>query len=233
MQEIISTIKSMLNSAGYGPVSIAFSFVLGTLSAIASACCTLPLMGAVAGYSITQDDNRQKALQSALFFMAGAVAALLVIGWIIIFFGQSAIRVSGGYWKIAAGSIALLFGIGSLRLFPFAIPKLPFITSGNKSSTLVSGFSGMIFGGTIVVTSLPCNPGIFIILGAAVLEKHIIWAFTNLFAYAIGFSAPLSGLVLGLSFGKSAMRLQKTEKIVRTAAGILLIATAFYLFYTY
>jgi cytochrome c biogenesis protein CcdA len=233
MQDIISTIKSMLESAGYGPVSIGFSFLLGALSAIASACCTLPLLGAVAGYSIIQDGNRQKALQSALFFIAGAVVALMAIGWIIIFFGQTAIRVSGDYWKIAGGSIALLFGIGSLRLFPFALPKLPFKTSGNKSGTLVSGFSGMIFGGTIVVTSLPCNPGIFIILGAAVLEKHTIWALTNLFAYAIGFSAPLAGLVLGLSFGKSTIRLQKTEKIVRTAAGILLIATAMYLFYTF
>lgn len=233
MQEAIAAIKSMLNSAGYGPVSIAFSFVLGILSVIASACCTLPLVGAVAGYSLIQDDNRQKALQSALLFVAGAVAALMAIGSVIIFFGQTAIRVSGDYWKIAGGSIALLFGIASLRLFPFAFPKLPFITSGNKSRTLVSGFSGMIFGGTIVVTSLPCNPGIFIILGAAVLEKHTVWALTNLFAYAIGFSVPLSALVFGLSFGKNLVRLQKVEKIVRTAAGLLLIATAMYLFYSF
>jgi cytochrome c biogenesis protein CcdA len=233
MQEVIAAIKSMLNSAGYGPVSMAFSFVLGILSVIASACCTLPLVGAVAGYSLIQDDNRQKGLQSALLFIAGAVAALMAIGSVIIFFGQTAIRVSGEYWKIAGGSIALLFGIASLRLFPFALPKLPFITSGNKSSTFVSGFSGMIFGGTIVVTSLPCNPGIFIILGAAVLEKHAIWALTNLFAYAIGFSAPLSALVFGLSFGKSLVRLQKVEKVVRTAAGVLLIAVAMYLFYSF
>jgi cytochrome c biogenesis protein CcdA len=233
MQDIISTIKSMLDSAGYGPVSIGFSFLLGALSAIASACCTLPLLGAVAGYSIIQDNNRQKALQSALLFIAGSVAALMAIGWVIIFFGQSAIRVSGDYWKIAGGVIALLFGIGALRLFPFAFPKLPFMPSGNTSGTLVSGFSGMIFGGTIAVTSLPCNPGIFIILGAAVLEKHTVWALTNLLAYAVGFSAPLAALVFGLSLGKNMIRLQKAEKIVRTAAGILLIATALYLFYTF
>jgi cytochrome c biogenesis protein CcdA len=83
------------------------------------------------------------------------------------------------------------------------------------------------------VTSLPCNPGIFVILGAAVLEKHTVWALVNLFAYAIGFSFPLSALVFGLSFGKSLVRLQKAEEIVRTAAGLLLIAMAFYLFYTY
>jgi cytochrome c biogenesis protein CcdA len=233
MPEVIAAIKSMLDNAGYGPVSIAFSFVLGTLSAIASACCTLPLIGAVAGYSIAQNDNRPKALQSALLFMAGAVVALLAIGWIIIFFGQSAIRVSGGYWKIAAGAIALLFGIGSLQLFPFSLPKLPFIKLKEKSGAFVSGFSGVIFGGTIAVTSLPCNPGIFVILGAAVLEKHTLWAMINLFAYAIGFSAPLSALVFGLSFGTSVVRLQKAEKIVRTAAGLLLIAAAMYLFYSF
>jgi cytochrome c biogenesis protein CcdA len=233
MQDVIATIKSMLGSAGYSPLSFSFSFILGALSAVASACCTLPLMGVVAGYSITRDGNRQKALRSAFCFMAGVVVALLVIGWIIIIFGQSAIRVSGGYWKIAAGSIALLFGIGSLRLFPFSFPKLRSMTLTKRPGVILSGLSGVIFGGTIAVTSLPCNPGIFVILGAAVLEKHTFWAMMNLFAYAIGFSAPLSALVFGLSFGKSFARLQKVEKMVRIAAGLLLIAVALYLFYTY
>ncbi len=233
MQEVIATIKSMLNSAGYGPVSMTFSLVLGTLSAIASACCTLPLMGAVAGYSISREENRQRALQSALLFMAGVVAALLAIGWIIIFFGQSAIRVSGGYWKIAAGVIALLFGVSSLQLFPFPLPKFSVMNRAKKPGAVLSGFSGVTFGGAIAITSLCCNPGIFVILGAAVLEKHTLWAVTNLFAYAIGFSAPLSALVFGLSFGKSVIRLEKAEKIIRISAGILLIAAALYLFYSY
>jgi cytochrome c biogenesis protein CcdA len=270
MQELLVTIKSMINGSGYGPVSVVFSFVLGTLSAIASACCTLPLMGAVAGFSVSQNDNRQKALRSAVLFLLGAIAALMAIGCIVIFFGQSAIRVSGGYWKIAAGCIALVFGIGSLRLFPFTLPKmamknpaascgassipmeedncsrlptpkqalgkaqtLGFTKSVNKLGGVGSGLSGAIFGGTIVVTSLPCNPGIFVILGAAVLERHTLWALTNLFVYALGFGAPLSALVFGLSFGKSVLRMQKAEKIVRTAAGILLIVSAMYLFYTF
>jgi sulfite exporter TauE/SafE len=40
-------------------------------------------------------------------------------------------------------------------------------------------------------------------------------------------------LVLGLSLGKSLVRLQKTEKIIRISAGILLIAAGIYLFYSF
>ena len=230
MQEMIATIKSMLDSAGYGPLAIVFSLVLGILSAVGSACCTLPLIGAVAGVSMTRTSDRRTALWSTILFMAGVVVALLAIGWIFIFFGQAIIKISGDYWKIAAGCMTLLFGIGALRLFPFNFPKLKFSLGKDNSAAIVSGFSGMIFGGTIAVISLPCSPGIFIVLGAAVLEKHMLWAFSTLTAYAIGFSVPLSALVLGLSLGKGAVPLQKAEKVIRIVAGILLISISIYLF---
>jgi cytochrome c biogenesis protein CcdA len=211
-------------------MAIVFSLVLGILSAVGSACCTLPLIGAVAGVSMTRSSDRRTALWSTLQFMTGVIIALLAIGWLFVFFGQAIIKISGDYWKIAAGCMTLLFGIGALRLFPFTFPKLKFSFGNAHAAAIVSGFSGMIFGGTIAVTSLPCNPGIFIILGAAVLEQHLVWAFSNLTAYAIGFSLPLSALVYGLSLGKGAARLQKAEKVIRIAAGILLIAISFYLF---
>jgi cytochrome c biogenesis protein CcdA len=233
MHAMLTTIKSMLESAGYGPVALGFSLVLGILSAIASACCTLPLLGAVAGASIIGKEDGRTALSSALLFMTGAVFALLAIGVCILFFGQGVIKFSGDYWKIAAGCLALLFGIGALGLFPFKIPMPKFVTVGKKAGTVASGFSGFIFGGTIAISSLPCNPGIFIILGAAVLEKHILWAILTLAAFAIGFSAPLAALVFGLAFGISIVPLKGMEKVIRITAGILLIAVALYLFYSY
>ena len=233
MQEMIVTVKSMLNNAGFGPVSIAFSFALGVLSAIASACCTLPLVGAVAGLSLARKEDRRAALWSALLFTIGTVVVLLAIGGIVIFFGQGAIKITGSYWKIAAGCMALLFGIGTLGLFPFKLPSLKFIPAFNRQNVIVSGFSGLVFGGAIAVTSLPCNPGIFIILGAAVLENHTLWAILNLTAYAFGFGIPLSAIFLGFSFGKTVVRLQKAEKVIRILAGLLLIAAALYLFYSF
>ena len=145
MHAMLTAIKSMFENAGYGPVALGFSFVLGILSAIASACCTLPLLGAVAGASIIRKEDGRTALHSALLFMTGAVFALLAIGVCILFFGQGVIKFSGDYWKIAAGCLALFFGIGALGLFPFKISIPDFATAGKRSGTVVSGFSGLIW----------------------------------------------------------------------------------------
>jgi len=80
---------------------------------------------------------------------------------------------------------------------------------------------------------LPCSPGFFIVLGAAVLQKHLLWAFFNLVSYAIGFSVPIAALVFGFSLGQSAIRFQKAEKIIRITGGIVLVAVGINLFHSY
>ena len=52
--------------------------------------------------------------------------------------------------------------------------------------------------------------------------------FGILIAYAIGFSLPLAALMLGVSFGKSAIRLKKANTVIRLTAGVLLIGVGFY-----
>jgi len=233
MQEFLANVKAMFDSTGYGPVSIALAFLLGLLSAVASACCTLPLLGVLAGYSVVRREDRASVLRNGFLFMAGMVITVLVIGGVVVFAGQTIQKVSGNYWKIAAGCAAIAFGTGALDLFPFKLPKLKLLPARRNPAAVGSWVSGIVFGGAIAVSSLPCNPGVFIILGAAVLQKHVFWAFLNLSAYAIGFSAPLTMLVVGLSLGKSLVRLQKAEKIIRISAGILLIAAGIYLFYSF
>jgi cytochrome c biogenesis protein CcdA len=233
MQEMIASIKSLLEGAGFGPASVVFSFALGMVSAVASSCCSLPIIGAMAGYSISRKMDRREALMSGLLFMAGSILALLIIGMIVAVFGISTIRMSGGYWKIVAGAIALLFGMGTIGLFPFKMPKFHVPLPSTSSNSLVSGISGLAFGGAIAAITLPCSPGFFVVLGAAVLQKHVAWAFFNLFAYALGFSVPLSALIFGFSLGRSAIRFQKAEKAIRITGGIILIAVGIYLFYSY
>ncbi len=230
MQGLISSAKTLLESGGYGPMSFAFSLIVGILSAVASACCTLPIIGALAGYSVIRKEDRSSVLRSGLLFMAGSIVTLMAIGVLVLFAGHTIRDVSGNYWKIAAGCAALLFGIGALELFPFKLPKLNFLFARSDAARLWPGIAGIVFGGAIAISSLPCNPGIFIILGVAVLQQHTFWAIINLAAYAIGFSVPLTLLVFGLSLGKSLIILHKAEKIIRTIAGIALIAAGIYFF---
>ncbi|MHC4283792.1 MAG: hypothetical protein ACYSWZ_12585 [Planctomycetota bacterium] len=87
---------------------------------------------------------------------------------------------------------------------------------------------GLIVGGGIGFCSMPCNPGIYIVLGVTVLKEFNLWTIAILVAYAIGFSLPLAAIMLGVSFGKSIARAKKTVAAIRIVAGIILIAAGFY-----
>jgi len=77
--------------------------------------------------------------------------------------------------------------------------------------------------------SLPCNPGIFIVLGVIIIQGYNLWAVAILVAYAIGFSLPLAAIMLGVSLGTSVAKAKKAETAIRIVAGVLLIAAGFYI----
>lgn len=92
---------------------------------------------------------------------------------------------------------------------------------------------GLVLGGGVSAASLACNPGIFIIVSVAVLQGASLWMIGVPVAYAVGFSVPLTAVVLGVSFGRPAVRAQKAEAAIRIAAGVLLIIAGFYLLRTF
>jgi len=71
------------------------------------------------------------------------------------------------------------------------------------------------------------------VLGAAVLQGHTIWGMILMAAFAIGFSLPLSAILLGVSFGKVSIKAQKAEAAIRVIAGVLLVTVGFYLLITF
>jgi cytochrome c biogenesis protein CcdA len=85
----------------------------------------------------------------------------------------------------------------------------------------------------VAACSLPCNPGIFIVLGAAVLQGHALWAMALMAAFALGFSLPLGAILFGVSFGKASIKAQKADAAIRVVAGVLLVCSGFYLLLTF
>src|ERR1035437_8619838 len=101
-------VTETLQSASMGPTAVPLAFLLGLVSAVASACCTLPTMGMLVAYSGTRvDASRRTALTAALFFMLGTSLALIVLGFMAGFVGQAAQALLGRYWQIFAGGIAI------------------------------------------------------------------------------------------------------------------------------
>ncbi len=224
-----------LEQVGTSPMGLPLAFLLGLASAIASTCCTLPVFGAIIGYAGMQDTaDKRSNLLIACFFMIGTIIALLILGSVAGLRGQVAQSVLGNYWKIFAGIVAILVGLGSLNLLPFKIPGMKSGPVGNpKRGLLEAATVGLIMGGAVSVCSMGCNPGIFIILGVAVLQGYTLWMFGVLGAYAIGFSLPLAALMLGVSLGKSAIGFKKADFVIRLVAGVMLIVVGFYFLSTF
>lgn len=226
---------TVLEQMEVGPAALPVAFLVGLLSAVACTCCTLPVLGAVAGYSGTQKDRSHRAkLVAALSFMLGAVIATVILGAVAGFIGQVAQSTLGTYWKLLAGIIAIFVGLAALKLLPFKLPGL-IMSRGEsepKGVLRVAAF-GLIVGGGIGACSLPCNPGIVIVLGVAVLQGYTFWMIVMLIAYAIGFSLPLAGIMIGVSFGASSIKIKKAEAVVRIIAGVLLVCAGFYFLATF
>lgn len=226
---MIQQIMEKLQVVSSQPIGLIFALILGAASAVASTCCTLPALGLVAGYSGTQtQDTRRALVKSTLFFMTGTIIALMIIGAISGFVGQVAQNTLGNYWKVFAGIIAIILGLATLKLLPFNISLGNFDFSKLKQNRFGSILSGFVLGGIVAVSSLPCNPGIFIVMGAAILQGAVLWAMLLLGFYAVGFALPLGALVLGISLSRFSLASKGVDTAFRWIAGLILIAVGFY-----
>lgn len=222
-------INQSLESPTFSLAVLIAAFLLGLVSSVASACCTLPVLGAVVGYSGTRKAQSSRTmLIAALSFMVGTIIAIIILGSVAGFIGQVAQSTMGKYWKIFAGMVAIFFGLAALKLLPFKLPTKTIESKVQPRGLFTASVFGLVVGGGIGLCSLPCNPGIFVVLGVVVLQGYSLWAVTLLIAYAIGFSLPLAALMLGVSFGKMALRAKKVETAIRITAGVLLIGAGFY-----
>jgi cytochrome c biogenesis protein CcdA len=234
--EMLDSITNALKEVSTGPAALPLAFLLGLVSAVASACCTLPTMGMLVAYSGTREDtSRRTAFTSALSFMVGTSLALIVLGFVAGFVGQAAQALLGRYWQLFAGVIAVVLGLAALKLVPLKWPQFRRKTEAQSGGQSQVGtvIVGLLMGGGVAASSLPCNPGIFIILGASVLQGHAVWGMVLMAAFGVGFSLPLGVILLGISLGKSALNMRKAEVVVRTVAGVLLVCAGFYLLATF
>ncbi len=236
MAELLRWVTETLQAASMGPMALPLAFLLGLVSALASACCTLPAMGMLVAYSGTrQDVNRRASLSTAVWFLIGTTLALIILGFVAGLIGQAAQAFLGRYWKLFAGVVAVLFGLATLKLLPFKLPS----RAAKPGDAAVSGgrmgavLGGLFLGGGVAACSLPCNPGIFIVIGASMLMGRVLWGMLLMAAFGIGFSIPLAAILFGVSFGKASLRMGKADTAIRMVAGVLLVCAGLYLLGTF
>lgn len=231
---MIQQIIDRLGEVSSEPIGLLLAMLLGAGSAVASTCCTLPALGLVASYSgATEQASHKDLIKSTLFFMLGTVVSLMLIGLVTGFVGQAAQFTLGRYWKLFAGLIAIFFGLVNLKMLPFNLSFGNLETSKKDLSGLGQILTGFVLGGIVAVSSLPCNPGIFIVMGAALLQGAIFKAMLLLGMFAIGFALPLGALILGISLSKFALASKGIDSAIRWISGIILIVVGFYFLLTF
>jgi len=215
------------------PLGLVFALLLGAVSAATSACCTLPALGLIVGYSGAQaQERRGDAVKAVGFFMLGMVLSLMILGGIAGFVGQVAQVSLGRYWKVFAGVVAVVLGLATLRLLPFNLSFGKAEGLIGKLGSYGSAVAGLVLGGIVAACSLPCNPGIFIVMGAAILQGAVVWASLLLGMFAVGFAIPLGIVMLGVSLGRVTLAAKGADTAIRWIAGLVLIVAGFYFLLT-
>lgn len=228
---MLEYVTNALQQVASQPLGLLFALILGTVSAATcAACCTIPALGILFGYSGAQaNDNPKTALKSALFFTLGTIIALMIVGGVAGFIGQTAQLGLGRYWQVFAGIVAIFLGLATLNLLPFKLSFGKFDSIGGKLGKSGAALAGLALGGIVAVSSLPCNPGIFIVISAAVLQGKVIWAILMLAMFAIGFSIPLGAVLLGVSLGKVSIAAKGADIVIRWISGTILLVAGIYL----
>ncbi|MCX5752308.1 MAG: sulfite exporter TauE/SafE family protein [Candidatus Krumholzibacteria bacterium] len=228
-------IQQALSADRLGIISLSAAFLLGILGALSS-CCTLPVIGAVAGYAGTLGERlgRRRLMLIVIFFTIGIALSLAGLGIVTGLLGQAAGASAGKYWRFAAGLMLVVFGLANLRLLRFKAP------SGNPDRRALGESAGgamvygLAIGGGTAACSVACNPLLPMAVGAAVLKGTPVMGAALLAVFGLGFSLPLvAGLVgVGLGLNRLGTVAQRAMPAMRVGVGALLIAVGFYLLAT-
>ena len=230
LEQIQAWTSHVLETQMSTPLFILAVLALGFTAAIGS-CCNVGIIGAVASYSGSQIAGlRTNTLVStALFFTIGNIIALSIIGALTGFVSQAVGAMVGSYWKIIGGLVAVYFGLAAIGFLPFDIPQPSFLKEKVNTKNVNGLVFGLALGGFATACSASCNPIFAVVLGMSFLQGSILWSWLILFVFAIGYSIPLGGMLVGLGFGfnKIAHVFLKYAEAIKLVSGGFLILIGF------
>jgi cytochrome c biogenesis protein CcdA len=206
--------------------------VMGMLSVFTCAC-NFAIIGVVAGYSgASPASGKTKMLfWKGFAFLLGTVVSMSLIGALFGFAGKWISDSFGSYWKIAAGLVAIVFGLYSMGWVPFKLPDVSFKPKESQQNVLTAIIFGFAVGGLSAACNSCCNPFFPVILAASFVKGSAMWGFMMLTTFALGFGIPLAAMIIGVSLGlgKVSNTLSPVVTVVKYIGGIVLVGFGFYL----
>lgn len=213
-----------------GITLLAALLLLGILSAAASSCCSLPVVGALAGYIGSGETNKKRDVTvAALSFVAGSVLVLALIGAAMGWAGKLVDASFDHYSKIIVGLLLVVLGLASLGLFPFKLPSLRFAGRTNTRGVVGALLLGSALGSSTAACAVSCSsPALLGILGVVALRGQAAKGAMLMAVFGLGYSIPLVAVILGAGLGKWALRASRLMPVVKIVAGVLLVGVGFY-----
>jgi cytochrome c biogenesis protein CcdA len=166
--------------AAYPLLAFGAVFLAGVISS-ASPCvlATIPLViGFVGGYA---DGDRKKAFLYSVAFVLGLSITFTAFGAAAGLLGTM-FGTLGGWWYVAAGTVALLMGGQMMGLYEIRSPVRREYRP--KQGGIIGSFLlGLFFG----VVSSPCaTPVLVVILTLVAAKREVLYGIALLFSYALG-----------------------------------------------
>jgi cytochrome c-type biogenesis protein len=166
--------------AAYPLLAFGAVFLAGVISS-ASPCvlATIPLViGFVGGYA---DGDRKKAFLYSVAFVLGLSITFTAFGAAAGLLGTM-FGTLGGWWYVAAGTVALVMGGQMMGLYEIRLPVRRDYRP--KQGGIIGSFLlGLFFG----VVSSPCaTPVLVVILTLVATKREVLYGVALLFTYALG-----------------------------------------------
>jgi cytochrome c biogenesis protein CcdA len=210
-------------------------FLMGMISVITCGC-NFAILGVVAGYSGASSiaDKSKTVWLRGIAFLIGGIISMATIGALFGYASQLISNSLGNYWKIAAGLIAILFGLYSMNLLPFNLPGISIKKNQTRQGIFSAILFGLAIGGLSTALNSCCNPIFPVILAASFVKGSALWGLMMLTAFASGYGLPLAAAIVGfgLGLGKISKSLSVVGTIVTYIGGIALLLLGFYFLIT-
>jgi cytochrome c biogenesis protein CcdA len=210
-------------------------FLLGMISVVTCGC-NFAVLGVVAGYTgaSTAPSKTRIVLWRGIMFLLGGIISMAVIGALFGYAGNWVSKSLGNYWKIAAGLLAILFGLYSMDLLPFRLPGIKVKKDISGDSLISAILFGLAIGGLSTALNTCCNPIFPVILAASFIKGSTFWGFIMLTVFALGYGLPLATVIIGggLGLGKLSKSMAVAGNVAKYLGGIALILLGFYFLLT-
>ena len=225
-------IRQVFDSPEFGLAMLPAAFGLGLLASLGS-CCNYAIWVAIGGYAASRPDRgKRELLLMPLGFILGSAVFMAAMGWLIGMFGEMIGDTFKFYGTLAAGFVAILFGLAAQDFLPFKLPAPDLSKRKMPEGFWASGLFGLVVGGSSIACSTCCGPVLPLVLGLVALTGQGLWGALILGMFSLGYGLPFGAAMLGVGLGSSALAARKLVDPIRKIGGVIIIVAGFWMLWS-